>query len=47
MLALPVGALSKAYIMASFSVLLLLLQSSVVREGLRDSFCKFFVRIRR
>ncbi len=46
-LALPVGALSKAYIMASFSVLLLLLQSSVVREGLRDSFCKFFVRIRR
>ncbi|WP_119396652.1 J domain-containing protein [Pannonibacter phragmitetus] len=46
-LALPVGALSKAYIMASFSVLLLLLQSSVVREGLRDSFCKFFVRMRR
>ena len=46
-LALPVGALSKAYMMASFSVLLLLLQSSVVREGLRDFFCKFFVRMRR
>ncbi len=44
---LPVDSLSKAYIMAFLSVLLLLLQSIVVRECLGEFFCKLLVRVRK